>query len=301
MTDPLPDHVPLSEVTIDVAGLPLLVRVWGDRAKPVVLLQHGGKDHGRSWDWTVAALAEDYCLVVPDLRGHGDSGHAPGGGYAEALMLSDMARIGEWVAGWRPGPIAVVGHSLGGNLALRYAASYPERVSRVVSMEGLGFSQSSYDEVTAEPLERRMRRAADKRLAIARGAPRRFATIEEGIERMAGLHRQLSAERSRHLAVHALREDERGWGWKHDPLVAFLDPRPTPPAEYLPVYASIGCPVLLIYGRDSWATSPKEDGRIEAFGDARLVEYDGAGHWLHHDAFEAFVRDLRAFLAEERP
>lgn len=294
----LPNGVPADDVTIDVAGLPLHVRVWGDRAKPPVLLQHGGKDHGRSWDWTVARLADRYCLIVPDLRGHGESGHATGGHYAEEAYLSDFAAVDAWVAERWDGPIALVGHSLGGGICLRYASAFPDRVASCVAMEGLGRSQKSYDEFVQTPLADRYAKSASKRLSLARSAPRHFADREDAVARMAGLHPQLRDDQSRHLALHALREDERGWRWKHDQMLAWTEPRATPPTEYLEAFAAITCPVLLMYGADSWASSPAQDGRMEAFQNARLVTYDGAGHWLHHDRFDAFIADVAAFLDE---
>ena len=294
----LPTDVPAADVTLDFAGLPLHLRVWGDRARPPVILQHGGKDHGRSWDWTVAALSDRYCLIVPDLRGHGDSGHARGGHYAEEAYLSDFAAVDAWVADRWDGPAAIVGHSLGGGIALRYASAFPARVAALIAMEGLGRSQKSYDEHTAVPLAERYKKSAEKRLALSRSAPRHFTDREAAIARMSSLHPQLPPERARHLAVHALREDARGWRWKHDHMLAWTEPRATAPSEYLEAYAAITCPVLLMYGADSWASSPETDGRMAAFRDARLVTYERAGHWLHHDRFDAFAADASAFLAE---
>lgn len=299
MTEPrLPTDVPSADVRLDFAGLPLAVRVWGDRTKPAVILQHGGKDHGRSWDWTVAALADRYCLIVPDLRGHGESGHASGGHYAEEAYLSDFAAVDAWVAERWDGPVALVGHSLGGGICLRYASAFPARVSCVVSMEGLGRSQKSYGEHVAVPLAERYRKSAEKRLSLSRAEPRHFTDREEGIARMAHLHPQLREDQSRHLATHALREDARGWRWKHDQMLAWTEPRATPPEEYLEAFAAITCPVLLMYGADSWASSPEADGRMDAFQRARLVTYERAGHWLHHDRFEAWIADVSAFLGE---
>ena len=296
MTNAPTDGLALSTVTLDFAGLPLFVRVWGDRTRPPVILQHGGKDHGRSWDWTVAGLADRYCLIVPDLRGHGESGHATGGHYAEEAYLSDFAAVDAWVAqGW-DGPVALVGHSLGGGICLRYASAFPERVACLVAREGLGRSQKSYDDFTETPLAERYRRSAAKRLSLARSEVRHFADIEEGIARMATLHPQLRPDQSRHLATHALREDERGWRWKHDQMLAWVDPRATPPTEYLEAFAAITAPVLLMYGKDSWASSPEADGRMKAFRNAEIVEYERAGHWLHHDRFDDFLADTRAFL-----
>ena len=64
------------------------------------------------------------------------------------------------------------------------------------------------------------------------------------------------------------------------------------------IWGRITCPTLLIRGTESWASDPEEDGRITAFQDARLASFDGAGHWVHHDRLDDFVREIRDFLAE---
>ena len=296
---PLPDPKALRERKACVGRLNLHLRLWGDPSKPLVLLQHGGKDHGWSWDWTVAALLDEYCVAVPDLRGHGDSDWPTGGGYDTFDFVTDMAGVVEaLIAEGFAGPFDLIGHSLGGNIVLHYAASHPNRVRRIISLEGLGFSDKSYADMSAAPLQERMSKAVGRRLKVASREQRFFAEQEEGIKRLRHLHSQLSDQQAEHLAVHALAQGEGGWRWKHDPHLGMLPIRPMPPAEYLPVYASIAAPVLLMYGRDSGAPSPKGDGRVEAFQNAQLIEYEAAGHWLHHDRFDDFIRDVRAFLGK---
>jgi pimeloyl-ACP methyl ester carboxylesterase len=295
----LPDESELSVRRVKAGGLHLALRLWGDRQKPLILLQHGGKDHGRSWDWTVRELMDHYCVAVPDLRGHGDSDRPSGWGYDTIDFISDLAFIVEHLVedGFKA-PFPVVGHSLGGNIALHYAAAQPHRVKAAVSIEGLGFSQKSYDEVVAKPLAARYRDALERRLKVASRAPRNFRSRDEGIKRLAALHKQLHPQQAEHLGRHALREEGEGWTWKHDPLLAFSSIRPVPPSEYGPVYGSIEVPVLLIYGKDSWASSPREDGRANVFQNGRLVEIEKAGHWPHHDQFDVFIETLKPFLSE---
>ena len=60
----------------------------------------------------------------------------------------------------------------------------------------------------------------------------------------------------------------------------------------------ITCPTLLIRGSESWASDPEEDGRMEFFRNARSIDIDGAGHWVHHDRLDEFLRVVRAFLDE---
>jgi len=62
------------------------------------------------------------------------------------------------------------------------------------------------------------------------------------------------------------------------------------------VWEAIACPTLLLYGANSWASNPEKDGRLEFFKTARVIEFENAAHWLHHDQFERFIATLREFL-----
>lgn len=296
-----PAVVPVSPArhACPVNGLELSYLVWGDRTKPPIVLVHGGKDHGRMWDWTVAALIDEWCVIVPDLRGHGDSGRAPGGSYEGEFFISDFAGfMAHLKAEGFAMPMPLIGHSLGGNIVLHYAALYPENVTRLVALEGLGASQKMYDEHYEKPPAERFRSWIDRRLGKDTKQERRFDDPEVMVERMAGVHKNLDVAQARHLALHAARKYPDGWGWKHDPLTGIWPaPKMTAPAEYSRLYEAIECPVLLMRGEDSWASDPKKDGRIEAFRDARLINYEKAGHWLHHDRFGDFIRDVKDFLS----
>jgi pimeloyl-ACP methyl ester carboxylesterase len=63
------------------------------------------------------------------------------------------------------------------------------------------------------------------------------------------------------------------------------------------LWGRITCPVLLVFGKESWATDPSTDGRLRYFKDARVLGVEGAGHWVHHDRLELFLQEVRAFLA----
>src|SRR5437867_4521689 len=108
---------------------------WGNPTKPPLVLLHGGRDHCRNWDWTAEALRDDWHIIAPDLRGHGDSQWAADGGYTMAGYLYDLAQL---VHQQRLAPVTIVAHSLGGNIALRYAGIYPDAVRQLVAIEGLG-------------------------------------------------------------------------------------------------------------------------------------------------------------------
>ena len=62
------------------------------------------------------------------------------------------------------------------------------------------------------------------------------------------------------------------------------------------LWGRISCPTLLVYGKESWASNPQEDGRIRHFKTAEVVAFEGAGPWVHHDKTEEFLAAVKAFI-----
>ena len=108
---------------------------WGNPSAPPLLLLHGGRDHCRNWDWVATALRDEYHVIAPDLRGHGNSAWSASGHYTMASYIYDLAQL---VHQQELAPVAIVAHSLGGNIATRYAGVYPDAVRRLVVIEGIG-------------------------------------------------------------------------------------------------------------------------------------------------------------------
>ncbi len=79
--------------------------------------------------------ARDYHVIAPDLRGHGDSQWAIGASYSMIDYTLDVAQL---LGALDLFPITIIGHSLGGSIALQYTGTYPDRVKQVVAIEGLG-------------------------------------------------------------------------------------------------------------------------------------------------------------------
>ncbi len=267
---------------------------WGDPAAPPLVLVHGGRDHCRSWDWTARALARDWRIIAPDLRGHGDSAWSPEGDYSLSALVYDLAQLFHQL---KLAPAAVVAHSLGGNVALRYAGLYPENVSRVCAIEGLGPSPKIIAERNARPYAQRFRAWVDDKRAAAARAPKRYPTIDAALARMREENGYLSDEQARHLTVHGVSQNEDGtYSWKFDNYLRVWPPVDMPQAEIENLWRAIDCPTLLLYGAKSWASNPAADGRAQHFRNARVELFEDAGHWLHHDRFEHFMEQLHAFL-----
>ena len=267
---------------------------WGNPEAPPLLLIHGGRDHARSWDWTAEALRNDFHIIAPDLRGHGDSDWSPDGEYG---LLTNVYDIAQLIHQLKLAPVSIIGHSYGGNIATRYAGVYPQNVHKLISIEGLGAMPSEQASYEATPVGERIRNWIDQRRMVAARSPRRYANIEDAFARMQQENPNLSKEQARHLTIHGVSQNEDGsYSWKFDNYMRAYPPYDMPLADLYALWAAIECPTLLLYGLDSWASNPVEDGRIQHFKNARVVTFEKAGHWLHHDQFERFIQEARAFL-----
>ncbi|MBI4254066.1 MAG: alpha/beta hydrolase, partial [Candidatus Rokubacteria bacterium] len=188
-------------------------------------------------------------------------------------------------------PATIIGHSLGGNIALRYAGIYPETVARLVAIEGLGPSPQRVAEREAPTIAERMDQWILEQRRLAGRLPRRYASIEDAFRRMQEENPHLRAEQARHLTVHGANQNEDGtYSWKFDNYVRAWPPYDMRGRDIQLLWSRIRCPTLLLYGKESWAGNPAEDGRAEHFRHATVVGIDRAGHWLHHDRLDEFLR-----------
>jgi pimeloyl-ACP methyl ester carboxylesterase len=270
---------------------------WGNATKPPLLMLHGGRDHCRNWDWTAAALREDWHVIAPDLRGHGDSQWSTDANYTMAGYVYDLAQL---VHQQTLAPVTIIAHSLGGNITLRYAGLYPETVARLVIVEGLGPPPARLAEYAARTIVTRLDDWIREQRGLAGRLPRRYASIEDAFRRMQEENPHLSAEQARHLTVHGVNQNEDGtYSWKFDNYVRAFPPYDMSRRDIQLLWSRIACPTLLLHGRESrGAGDPAADGRAALFPNARVIGIERAGHWLHHDRLDEFLRIVRAFLAE---
>jgi pimeloyl-ACP methyl ester carboxylesterase len=270
---------------------------WGNPGAPPLLLVHGGRDHCRNWDWVARRFRQDWHVIAPDLRGHGDSEWSKSANYSMAAHLYDLAQL---IHQLKLAPVTIVGHSLGGAITVRYAGIYPENVQRLVAIEGLGRSPRAQAEVAAQSMAERMRAWIELQRAAAGRQPRRYGSIEEALARMQQQNKHLSAEQARHLTQHGVNQNEDGtFTWKFDNFVRVWLPYDMPQADIEALWAGVRCPALLVYGRESWASDPRADGRAALFREAQVVSIAGAGHWVHHDQLATFLSLVEPFLRGE--
>ncbi len=267
---------------------------WGNPEKPLLMLVHGGRDHARSWDWVAEQLREDWHVVAFDHRGHGDSDWVSDGNYNVQDMVYDLAQLVHQLG---DDEVTIVSHSMGGNVALRYAGTFPDKVRKIVAIEGLGPSPKRQEEMRADPYPQRMAEWIEKKRAAAARSPRKYESIEAAFARMIEENSYLTEAQARHLTLHGVTRNEDGtYSWKFDPHLNVWHVEDVADEFLHQTWAAITAPTLLLYGADSWASNPQGDGRLEHFENAKVIEFENAGHWLHHDQFDRFMQTLRDFL-----
>jgi pimeloyl-ACP methyl ester carboxylesterase len=268
---------------------------WGNEGAPPLILLHGGRDHCRNWDWVAEELRSDWHIIAPDLRGHGDSERAADGHYDMAAYVYDFAQLINQI---KIGPVVIVSHSLGGNIALRYSGLYPNSVRGVVAIEGLGLSPKMLEERKSHPFADRMRSWIDEKRAVSGRLPRRYLSIDEAVTRMQEANGHLSPEQAKHLTIHGVNQNEDGtYSWKFDNYARVFPPYDMPTRAIHSLWSNIKCPTLLVHGEESWASDPRTDGRAEHFEDLEVAGFEQAGHWVHHDQLDKFVVSVKDFFA----
>ncbi|MBK6360872.1 MAG: alpha/beta hydrolase [Comamonadaceae bacterium] len=115
-----------------VNGAEIAARLGGDRDKPALLLLHGFPQTHAMWHRVAQLLRHDFFLVLPDLRGYGDSSHAPGlpdhSNYSKRALAQDLIAVMDTLG---IAAFALCGHDRGGRVAHRLALDHPARVRRL--------------------------------------------------------------------------------------------------------------------------------------------------------------------------
>jgi pimeloyl-ACP methyl ester carboxylesterase len=265
---------------------------WGTLGKPAMILVHGGLDHARSWDWVAKALRDDFHVYALDLRGHGNSAWAPGALYSVAEHVLDLSALADIVKAF---PVYIIGHSLGAVTTLLYAGVYPERVKKLVAIEGLGLpiQENRY------PAAERVRKWIEGVRAMETRPPHSYPNLEAAVARMKEANPFLTDEIAQHLTLHGTNWNADGSIiWKFDNYARVFPPYGTDREDAVEILGRVTCPSLLFWGRQSFAKDPETDPLAQVIQNRRVVKVDHAGHWVHHDQLEVFLRETKKFLAE---
>ncbi len=267
---------------VDLEGRRFHYTEWGPPAAPTVVLLHGVTGHARTWDDEARALGRDRHVIALDQRGHGDSDPAPDGDYTLPALVGDIAAFAD---AQRLARFELVGLSLGGRVAIAYAAAHPARIGRLVVIDiGPDVAPAGRARVGA---------------AMAH-APERFETVADAFALVRAANPRSSEARLRERVRHGLRPlPGGGFTWKYDRALreAVREGRWRDTVDLWPLWASLRCPTLLVRGAESDVLSVETAQRmIDTQPLARLVEVEGAGHPVPGDRPAEFLATLREFL-----
>jgi len=278
----------------DIRGLRYHVRTWGDPKSPPLFLLHGWMDVSASFQFLVDALRTERYIVAPDWRGFGLTAWAKEGYwfpdyYADLDVLLDRYARGA--------PADLVGHSMGGVVACTYAGIRPERVAKVVSLEGFGLARAAPDLAPA----RYRRWLEELRDPPAFKAYRGFAEVAARLQQ---LNPRLTDARADFLARSWAREERPGdVRLVSDPRHKMVNPYLFRLDEILACWREVRAPVLWVFARDSKGTGYLKDTpeqlaeRKGAFRNLRETWLDDCGHMMHHDQPARLARLIESFLA----
>ena len=255
-----------------------------------MILMHGGLDHSRSWDHVARALRARFHVIAPDLRGHGDSDWARGSSYSLADHVYDLTCLIK-SAGLEK--VAIVGHSMGGMVSLTYAGTFPDKVSRLVVLDGV----TNFPARRVKPVEVRIAEWVGDLDKTAQRKIHRYPSVADGADRMLARNARLTREQAMHLATHALKRHVDGeYSWKFDPYLRARAPYRLSLEDNIALWSRIQCPTLLVAGSESFLPDPATAGVLGYFRQAELVRIEGAGHWLQHDKPAEVIGALKTFL-----
>jgi pimeloyl-ACP methyl ester carboxylesterase len=285
---------------LDVRRLRYHLRSWGAprRDRPTLVMLHGWMDVSASFQFVADALGDGWHVVAPDWRGYGLSERAQADCYWFPDYLADLERVLEAVAAERP---VLVGHSMGGNVALLYAGIRPDRVGAVINLEGFGLRETHASQAPA-----RYAKWLDE---LKDGASLRdYASADEVAARLRRNNPRLSAARAAFLAPHWAQEQADGrWAVAGDPAHRIVNPVLYRVDEVLACWQQIECPVLWVragatdvlhhVAEGTEAAIAEVERRRGVIRDAESLIIDDAGHMVHHDQPERLARAITDFIA----
>ena len=256
---------PLSK-TLRVNDLDLHYLEWGEAAAPPIVCVHGYTGSADAFSAPARHLHDRYRILAFDVRGHGESAWSPAGAYRYEDQAKDLAEFAKQLG---LDKFVLIGTSMGGIIAMTYAAEYGDRLLGLVINDIGPDAEAGTQRITQ----------------MVGGRPDEFASLEEAMayrQAMSPILAARSAEDQHELALGVLRRGTGGkWAWKMDPAYIRQRVERGPPARppLWPVLQALGCPALVVWGRESDVLSEAQALRmVDVLPRGELVRVPGIGH-----------------------
>jgi pimeloyl-ACP methyl ester carboxylesterase len=276
-------------------GLTIHFLEWGEPSETPIVLVHGFLDQAFSWSLFAAELLRrarrPLWLIAPDCRGHGDSGWVGAGGYYHFPdYVFDLDCVMRTVGAKQ---LRLIGHSMGGTISFLYAGAFPDKVTKLVLIEGIGPLGMEFADAPV-----RMAGWIDELHGRGRNHFREYTSTEAGANQLRQTNPRLSKDFAAALAEAGMRQNQRGkWVWKFDPLHRTAAPQPFYTRQALEFLKRIRCPVLIVDGEDSHQSRRTDkQARYEALPSYQLARIPNAGHMVHQDNPEVLAQQVDNFF-----
>jgi pimeloyl-ACP methyl ester carboxylesterase len=281
---------------ITVRKLRYHIRHWGNPAARKLVMLHGWMDVSASFQFVIDNLKREWHVIAPDWRGFGLTDPLPSDTPWFPDYLADLDAILDHYC--RDQPATLVGHSMGGNIAMTYAGVRPERVASVVNLEGYGLPP-----VAPAHAPHRYAEWLDQLRAPPLLRP--YANLQEVAQRLQKNNPRLDPARADFLAAHWAKPNAQGqWELLADPAHKIVNPVLYRVEEIVACWRRISAPVLLVEAEQSEILArlgDREQAREQWSNMAVIPKLERksiaqAGHMLHHDQPELLAHMLEAFL-----
>ena len=255
-----------------VAGLSVAARIWGPPNGLPVLALHGWMDNAATFD-RVAPLLPGLRLVCLDMPGHGRSDHRPPSAeYDFVQWLSPVLAVAD-ALGWQQ--FDLLGHSLGGAIALVLAGVEPDRVTRVAAIDSIG-PLTRDPEQTPDDLLRAIRQRLKP---LDPNKQRRFSSLDDAARFLMLANPALDLPAARTLVGRGTRPTDGGHTWRHDPRLRQTSLLRLSDGHLKAIFTRVKCPALVLRPDRGWPVDPSlVDTRLSWLGSARLEHLPGRHH-----------------------
>lgn len=287
---------------LTIRGLCYHIRHWGEAQHPKIVLLHGWMDVSASFQFVVEALTKDWHIIAPDWRGFGYTEWIQEGCYYFPDYLADLENLLNHYT--KAEPVNLVGHSMGGNIALLYSGIRPQRVRRLINLEGFGMLATRSEQAPHHYANWLDSLAKEKSM-------QRYDSLEQVAQRLQKNNPRLSSEKANFLAQHWSRKNKDGkWDILGDPKHKIPNPILYRLEEAQACWANISAPVLHIEAlqteMQAWLSKNGSTVSIDSFRQRFNViqeRYDffidQAGHMVHHDQPQQIARLIENFCSDE--